>query len=411
MIKLIILLLILSLPSYLFGQDDSQILSVDNNTPKKHIIESKSEHRIIKQSNIVEYPFGYSQPTVTCTPLRLSAIELQKGEELVSVSIGDKRRWVTAHTSVGKGANKTMIVLVKPKFNNITTNLLVTTDLRIYDVTLDSPPSKSSLNPQNYYTRRIKFYYPDENKSNSVSTYHADQDPIVQKANIEASKSSSITNKTNPGLIDIGSNNFSYKTYYGDHGFPWEPEIIYDDGRHMYIVMPRDIEVDELPALYALNDADERVLINYTFDRESRIFITDRIFFKGVLQISFRKWGFLMMYKKDAYKELFIERLENKNKDWKKATPEPPKMPSVYVNNNPPTSNKEMVRVSSPNPNTDFSNYNNSKSILPNGMTKRDSIEYFRLMRKYFKGDSTNSLVSDSTRIRTDSTSVSQTYK
>lgn len=98
------------------------------------------EARTIQQSAYVAYPYGHSQPTLTCAPLRACVIELEPGEAVLGLVSGDTERWIIGQTLAGPGG-ATPLVVVKPTDHDLTTNLLVTTDRRIYELTLDAPAS------------------------------------------------------------------------------------------------------------------------------------------------------------------------------------------------------------------------------------------------------------------------------
>jgi type IV secretion system protein VirB9 len=56
-----------------------------------------------------------------------------------------------------------VLIVAKPRECDITTNLVLATDRRLYDLTLDAPPCRGrSTNPQQPYVRHVRFYYPDE---------------------------------------------------------------------------------------------------------------------------------------------------------------------------------------------------------------------------------------------------------
>jgi hypothetical protein len=117
--------------------------------------------RTIVEGSFVTFPYGHSQPTLTCTVLRACVIQLQPGEVVLSKITGDTERWEIAPAPSGADG-QTALVVVKPRDCEITTNLLLATDRRLYDLTLDSPPCKSrSTNPQGPYVRHVRFYYPD----------------------------------------------------------------------------------------------------------------------------------------------------------------------------------------------------------------------------------------------------------
>ena len=98
--------------------------------------------------SVTAHPFGHATPTLTCTPLRACTIQLEGGETLVHEPIaGDVERWKIAQAGAGPDGRST-IVVVKPTDCALTTNVVISTDRRLYDLTLDSPRCRSdTTNP------------------------------------------------------------------------------------------------------------------------------------------------------------------------------------------------------------------------------------------------------------------------
>src|SRR5206468_8232718 len=72
------------------------------------------------------------------SPGRVTDIALQEGEELISVSAGDTVRWIVGDTTSSSGASQRVHVLVKPIRSKLKTNLVITTNRRIYLLELTS---------------------------------------------------------------------------------------------------------------------------------------------------------------------------------------------------------------------------------------------------------------------------------
>lgn len=194
---------------------------------------------VLRQSDVLIYPFGIYQPVLTCTVLRACIVELQTGETLISLIAGDDQRWLIDHTATGTGA-ETAIVSVKPIDHNITTNLIISTDRRVYHITLDSPPyatQRGEYNPQNQYTRHIRFYYPAEHKFTPVRTKEAANPP--------------------EGL-SLQKLNHRY-TWRAEKGFPWMPTAVFDDGERVYIRIPSYAYAEDQPLLSIGIRGSERV--------------------------------------------------------------------------------------------------------------------------------------------------------
>ena len=70
--------------------------------------------RTVVEGNFLDFPYGHSQPTVTCSVLRACIIELQPGEVVLSRISGDTERWEIAAATAGIDGRTTLVV-VKPR--------------------------------------------------------------------------------------------------------------------------------------------------------------------------------------------------------------------------------------------------------------------------------------------------------
>jgi type IV secretion system protein VirB9 len=154
-----------------------------------------------------------------------------------------------------------VLIVVKPHDCDVTTNLVLATDRRLYDLTLDSPPCKRrSTNPQQPYVRHVRFYYPDE----TIARWSKPADaPPVRIA------------------PDVLSLNFAYRVER-EHGFPWAPAQVFDDGAHVYLKLPEQARHAEAPVLFLVDDDGSQVLVNYSV-RGGDTYVTDRLFDRAVL--------------------------------------------------------------------------------------------------------------------------------
>src|SRR5438132_1069461 len=110
---------------------------------------------IIRKDEFVQYPYGLTEAIVTCQPLRVCDIELEAGEEILNVSLGDSGRWLASPAFSGYGEGLTPHVLVKPTELGIATNAVITTTRRTYYLALVSRTDAT-------HVRRVKFYYPQD---------------------------------------------------------------------------------------------------------------------------------------------------------------------------------------------------------------------------------------------------------
>ena len=139
-------------------------------------------------------------------------VELQPGETLVNYALGDTARWVVGDVTDG---NQTRL-LVKPVKAGLSTNLVITTDKRVYVVQAES-------HKRDIYNAVIAWTYPLDEISKQVEVIEA-------------------VNKENADTIVIGvpidQLNFDY-AIKGDQP-RWRPVRAFDDGAKVYIEFPKD---------------------------------------------------------------------------------------------------------------------------------------------------------------------------
>jgi P-type conjugative transfer protein TrbG len=221
--------------------------------------------RTVEEGAFVTFPYGHSQPTVTCAPLRACVIELEPGETVLSRIAGDTQRWEIELAPAGADG-RTPLVVVKPHDCGLTTNLVLTTTAgRIYDLTLDSPPCvRGGVNPHGVYVRHVRFYYPD-------GTVQAWAAPVAP---------SPVEHAAAPVRADAF--NFAYRVRRL-HRFPWVPVAVFDDGVHCYIKVPPQAAHRDAPVLFALAEDGTKEVLNYSFTNQT--YVTDRVFRSAVLVI------------------------------------------------------------------------------------------------------------------------------
>ena len=219
--------------------------------------------RTVVQGTCLTFPFGHSQPTVTCTVLRACIIELQPGEVVLSRIAGDTERWEIVPAPAGADGRTTLIV-VKPRDCDITTNLVLATDRRLYDLTLDSPPCRgragSPTNPQELYVRHVRFYYPDETVAE------------LAKPRAEAPV------KIAPDALTL---NFHYRVKK-ERKFPWTPAQVFDDGVRLYVKLPEEARHTDAPVLFEVAADGSRTLLNYSVVGGDT-YVTDHVVDRAVL--------------------------------------------------------------------------------------------------------------------------------
>lgn len=182
----------------------------------------------------VIFLFGEVQPSVMCSPLQVCDIELQGGEVVRDVLVGDTVRWKVEPATSGAAGGQAIHLIVKPSEPGLVTSMVVTTSRRTYHIQLKSHP--------NQYMARVGFEYPED-----VSTKLADIN-----ARLEAS--------TTPGTgVPAEGLNFSYSV---SGRASWRPTRVYSDGQKTYIQFPRSISGQDAPVLFVVSGGQNRI-VNY----------------------------------------------------------------------------------------------------------------------------------------------------
>jgi type IV secretion system protein VirB9 len=182
----------------------------------------------------VIFLFGEVQPSVVCSPLQVCDIELQAGEVVRDVLVGDTVRWKVEPATSGAVGGQAIHLIVKPAESNLVTSMVVTTSRRTYHIQLKSHPTQ--------YMARVGFEYPED-----VSTKLADVN-----ARLEAS--------TIPGAgVPAEQLNFAYSL---SGSARWRPTRVYSDGMKTYIQFPRSIAGQDAPVLFVVSGGQNRI-VNY----------------------------------------------------------------------------------------------------------------------------------------------------
>jgi P-type conjugative transfer protein TrbG len=241
------------------------------------------EPAVLEHGDYVLVPFGHQVPVVRCAPLRVCLIELEERELVLNTVTGDAARWILDRAVAGpRGA--TTVIVAKPTACNLTTNLVITTDRRIYQITLDARPCKGEEgeNPHQPFTRLLRFYYPDE----LVRTW-ASAEQARRAAAADAARAVTRLGPEGGGLADGGglplaALHFNYR-WTRSGKYPWTPVAVFDDQVHTYIRLPGSGLGQESPVLFLIDRRGATALLNYAI--RGQYYVTDRVFERAALVI------------------------------------------------------------------------------------------------------------------------------
>jgi len=199
--------------------------------------------------------YPYSEGTLYrlfAAPEHVTDIALQPGETLGAVAAGDTVRWVIGDTPSGAGDTKRTHILVKPVRVGLTTNLVITTDRRVYHLTLVSTARSPMI--------ALSWSYPADDM---MALARGGSAPTIA-ANIPVE-----------GL------NFNYRI--GGDKPAWRPVRAFDDGRQTYVEFPADLAVGEAPPLFLTDKSGAAQLVNYR--QKGRYYVVDRLFQTAELRL------------------------------------------------------------------------------------------------------------------------------
>ncbi|MGV2168836.1 P-type conjugative transfer protein TrbG [Agrobacterium tumefaciens] len=200
----------------------------------------------------VVFLYGEVQPSVVCSPLQVCDIELQGGEVVRDVLVGDTVRWKVEPATSGAAGGQAIHLIVKPSEPGLVTSMVVTTSRRTYHIQLKSHATQ--------YMARVGFEYPED-----VSAKLADVN-----ARLEAS--------TIPGAgVPAEQLSFAYSVS-GSAG--WRPTRVYSDGQKTYIQFPRSISGQDAPVLFVVSGGQNRI-VNYRM--KSNMMVVDYNIDRAVL--------------------------------------------------------------------------------------------------------------------------------
>jgi P-type conjugative transfer protein TrbG len=214
----------------------------------------------------VLYPYDEGpEPIVDCAPLRTTDIQLEPGETITDVAMGDTERWMATPAASGDPRNPVPHLAVKPQLPGIETNLTIYTTKHIYHLVLRS---------RRRAMQEVEFYYPDEllaaMKKADAAAVRAKQEAVDPPADSD--------NVVRVASVDPAQLNFSY-TVSGPN-VPWKPIRAFDDGSHVYIQMPSTMKTSDAPALL-IDAGNGTQMVNYRV--EGNYYVVDRLFTNAIL--------------------------------------------------------------------------------------------------------------------------------
>ena len=188
----------------------------------------------------VVYVHGASLPTIVATPMQVCDVELEPGETVNEIVVGDSARWLVDSGTAGSGSGATVHLFIKPVDAGLASSAVVTTDRRVYHLRLVSRRSG--------HTPYVGFLYSDDLRQKTARKQ-------ANAAKEQEWNSTSVDGKP----ADLSALNFNYEV---KGKASWRPERVYDDGQQTFIRLPEGSKSGEMPVLL-VRKGKRDVLVNY----------------------------------------------------------------------------------------------------------------------------------------------------
>ena len=199
--------------------------------------------------------FAYS-PTqlykIYCRRGYLTDLEFRKGETIQFVGGGDTAGWAVSSATVDGVPH----LYIKPVVEVSTTNLIVTTDKRSYQLIIHSA---------DWYNPMVTWTYAAEDRQNMLRTQQKE----------EALRTTSVN------VSSVENLDFSYKVK--GKNAEYRPEMVFSDGMHVYLKFKK-IPQRQVPIF--IQEKGNRMMTLVNYQQKDDYYIIDAPFDKAQLQVS-----------------------------------------------------------------------------------------------------------------------------
>jgi type IV secretion system protein VirB9 len=213
-------------------------------------------------SGSVVVAYSSYTPKVVCRPMYVTDVILQPGETVTGVHPGDSVRWTFVPSHSGAGETEQTHVLIKPLMADISTNLIVNTDRRTYQ--LDLVSSARDFMPS------VSFSYPDD----SAKAWNA----FMTEKKKERESGTALASGYSVEPEDL---HLEYEIR-GSDSLRWKPVRVWDDGVKTYIQFRKGAAKKSVEApVFIIYEHKKEVIANYRAAND--MYIVDRVFDKAAL--------------------------------------------------------------------------------------------------------------------------------
>jgi P-type conjugative transfer protein VirB9 len=175
--------------------------------------------------------FPYSRDQiyrVLTAPLKLTTIELEKGEKLIAdPAMGDSIQWEIDD-------DKSNHIFIKPHKADLVNTLHITTNKREYDFTLIASPAGG------FFYQTVRFQYPHS--------------PMTRVTSRDDQTAASDRGSVDSGSVSVAPDKLNWD-YSVDGRTEFTPEVVFDDGHAIWMRMPPKAQSWPVPFIKDHGDA------------------------------------------------------------------------------------------------------------------------------------------------------------
>ena len=202
---------------------------------------------------------------VWTAPLRVTTLSLAPGETILSKAAGDTVRWQIGEARSGSGAEARTHVMLKPLERGLETNLVLTTNRRVYLLDLKSGGVDAF---------------------NAAVAWDADA-PAAETTAVSAPMALAQVGVPDPVVMPEGPLDGRYRIEPQGRPARWTPTAVFNDGVRTFITLDPDVQVDEAPVLFVVAADGETQIVNYR--QVGGLFVVDRVFDRAELRLGDRR--------------------------------------------------------------------------------------------------------------------------
>jgi len=225
----------------------------------------------------VKFRFGESLPSIVCAILQVTDIELEPGEAVTHINLGDSTRWSVESALSGSGTDQVEHLIVKPRDIGLSTSLVVTTDRRTYHLLLVSAAAD--------FMHDVTFQYGDEPKPVLPAVASATPSPAPAVAPAPPKRRRVADGKQVRLVSEEPAADDADESYAVNGKADWKPVQVYSKGGKTYLEMPSSMRHKEAPVLFEQKRAGwfhhSKDLVNYRV--HGKWYVVDRVLDNAIL--------------------------------------------------------------------------------------------------------------------------------